>query len=811
MPPQVGFEITANNEGLLAVLQQSADAIKSAAAQASGAFAPVTAAFETLKGAAAGVAAIFAGGAGFKEALDTTASLARESMALGIQLGVSATRASDLRVAIAEVGVTQDQLSAAGLRVTRTLVTNEDAFKRLGVATRDQSGNYRSTIDIIMDTNQALAQLQEGTDRNTEAQRIYGRGWMEVMPTLRLTAAVMEEAKQRAQDLGLEVGQEQIANFKQYRASMAGVQDVFRGLMNTVGEALMPSLTALGNWFGSTGPSLITVFRFAVSGIALAFEGIMLPISLVFDTIKSGIQVLVVSFASLADVIDRSLHGDWAGVKAAWKAGSDQIDQINKDWLNKMVSDAQEAHDRMAAILAGHVATPQAEPQGDKAEKPPEKESRVPQWQEELTQQQAAHAQELGEQGDFHEVSKADEVAYWQSILATNETSSKEKIAINNKIGALTLSMEREVYQGQLAALKEQEAAYKNNLDAKLVIAKEYAEKVGESEGFESKAYADAAKEIVTIEREKVAQLNEIDATRRGVQDEMALAEIDRAEKIAQLNESLHIGSEQRLLEQEKGFENQRYQIKLDALEKTLALEKLDPDKNEVAIAKTFAQIEALYRQHSATLLGIDTKQVQQQKQDWKNLFDTIQNDFASNISKMLEGTETFAQGIRNLFMQIGDAVVQTLVKIAVQWLATQIENRIAGQTTAEAQIAASAGEAGAAGVASFAGAPWPVDIGAPAFGAAMAASAEAFSLSAQGLDLPPGMAPPRVQLHPEETVLPADIAKTYREHAPGSGGRTGDMHVHIQAIDTKSVHEMFRNNKSALAKAVREHARKRR
>jgi hypothetical protein len=284
----------------------------------------------------------------------------------------------------------------------------------------------------------------------------------------------------------------------------------------------------------------------------------------------------------------------------------------------------------------------------------------------------------------------------------------------------------------------------------------------------------------------------------------VALAQIDQEEKIAQLNESLHRESEQRLLAQEQQFEDRRFAIRQATLQKELAL--IDPTTDPVAYAKMNAQIEQLAQQHASTLLNINTKLIQQQQQGWTNLFQTIENDFTTNISKMLEGTETFSQGMRNLFLQIGDAVIQTLVKMAVQWATTQIENRIMGQATAEAQIAASAGEAGAQGVASWAGAPWPLDAGAPAFGAAMAAAAESFSVSERGFDVPANLMP-IAQLHPKETVLPADIAERYRSGAPGASA----VHFHIDAIDDRSVSSMLREQKGTIAKALRDHTRRRR
>src|SRR6185312_11537813 len=113
-------------------------------------------------------------------------------------------------------------------------------------------------------------------------------------------------------------------------------------------------------------------------------------------------------------------------------------------------------------------------------------------------------------------------------------------------------------------------------------------------------------------------------------------------------------------------------------------------------------------------------------------------------------------------------------------WIANEITKREATQTTAIQQIANAAGVAGAQGTASFAGAPWPVDIGAPAFGAAMALEAMAYqsmASAAGGWDRVPadGML---TQLHKDEMVLPARIAEPVRKMAQG-GASGGVTHNH--------------------------------
>jgi hypothetical protein len=128
----------------------------------------------------------------------------------------------------------------------------------------------------------------------------------------------------------------------------------------------------------------------------------------------------------------------------------------------------------------------------------------------------------------------------------------------------------------------------------------------------------------------------------------------------------------------------------------------------------------------------------------------------------------------------------------------------IADKIAALAQIATLSGLAGAGGVASMAAAPFPIDLGAPAFGAAMAAAAASFGAiaSAAGgwgeIDRDQ-----MAMVHKKEMILPASIAEPLRrslkggfalpgsggllsaaraagDHArAGMGGKGGDTHLH--------------------------------
>lgn len=206
------------------------------------------------------VTAVLAGGAMFKDTISTTKEVTAEITKLKNSLGISAEEASVMRVALDDVFLSADDMAGASSRITKQLVKNEEAFKSLGVATRDNNGNFRSTTSIMTETNSKLLEFAEGTDRNVEGMKIYGKGWEEARKTLKLTAEGMAEAEKRAKELNLIFGDSGLKAVKDYKLAMKDIDDVTESLKVNLGMALIPELTNLAVAFGDGSVKMIPAF-----------------------------------------------------------------------------------------------------------------------------------------------------------------------------------------------------------------------------------------------------------------------------------------------------------------------------------------------------------------------------------------------------------------------------------------------------------------------------------------------------------------------------------------------------------------------
>lgn len=194
-----------------------------------------------------------------------------------------------------------------------------------------------------------------------------------------------------------------------------------------------------------------------------------------------------------------------------------------------------------------------------------------------------------------------------------------------------------------------------------------------------------------------------------------------------------------------------------------------------------------------------------------RQLLSSLNQGFNGSLSTFLKGAQTLGDGLRSLMGSVLDSITNTLADLATTWLTQQVAMAFATKAAAGTSAGAYVGLAGAAGVASFAAAPWPVDMGAPAFGSSMATAAAAFKAAtfaaSGGFDIPSGMNPV-TQLHAKEMVLPAHLADPMRQFLSGGKAGGAPVHLHVHAADAHSVEKLFRANGHLLANELRRQAR---
>jgi hypothetical protein len=695
-------------------------------------------AFGKLNGVFAGLAAIVGGGAFFKEAIGESNKLTGETMRLARTLGITTEEANTLNTALGDIYSDADTYVGAFQKFTMQLRRNEDGMKAMGIQTRDSSGHLRDANTVFNEAIATVGKYKPGLDQTAAAQMLFGKSIDDVIKLQKLNMQVLEEAKQKNQELNLVITDDNVAASKAYKAAMNDVGDVMSGIMKTVGDAVMPVFTELAYYLGSTGPGVIAIFKGALTGLLLVFRTLEMVVKTVMSVVFEAINHTVDQLGNLSDMISSILSGDFAGaakaagnMKDRWVQAFSNIKDAAVDAYStatsKFGNDLERTWgEKIAAkspVAKGKMQMGDLKPAKAAVDNP-----RMAEWDAELTAMKVMYQKE----NDLREMSKEQELKYWKDLAALPDLSAKEKIALKKRIAIEELGIMKAQHEQELALTEESIAAMKD------------------------------------------AQLGLLAATQQENQFKLDTLQMTNAE----------------MLQSEQKLEQDRYRIMKEAVDARIALLKTDPTKNAVALAKLNDELDAVEREHSLKARGIELQSQKERLKDYQDLFNTIGNTFGKAISGIIQGTMTMGAAIKSVFQGILGAVGDYIGQMIAKKLVGLAMDKVIGM----AQIATSAGVAGAGAAAAVA----PIPIVGPAMAVAAMGTVssavmgmEALASARGGYDIPAGVNP-LTQLHEREMVLPQEQADAVRSMVANSGttGASAGSPILISTTGGQFIHK---------------------
>ncbi len=162
--------------------------------------------------------------------------------------GISVEKLSGLVEELAPAGVSLQQITDLASKLSRAMNGADEetsraaeAFKALGVETKDAAGNFRPVDDVLREVAQSLTQYADGSNKTILAQALLGKSASEYLPTLNDIAettgkvgSVTAEAAKQAEEMQ-----------RQFNALGRAALD----LRNDIALAIIPSLLNLNEQF----------------------------------------------------------------------------------------------------------------------------------------------------------------------------------------------------------------------------------------------------------------------------------------------------------------------------------------------------------------------------------------------------------------------------------------------------------------------------------------------------------------------------------------------------------------------------------
>jgi hypothetical protein len=716
--------ISGDGSGAVEAMRTAGDAVQSGAANIKSALNELGESFEKLTGLFATLTAVVAGGAFFKEAINDSNKLTGEVLKLSQAMGISTEEANALRGALNDISsnaisgtVDADAYISTFQRFAQQLRANEDGIKQLGVATRDANGHLREANEVFTEALKVVGDYKPGLDQTAAAQRLFGRSVQDVMVLQRLSNEVLEEAKKKNEDLNLTITQQNVEAAGAYKAAMNDVGDVLEGVMKTVGDAVMPVFTELARYLASTGPYVIAVFKGALTGLMLAFRAIAAVVKTVAAVIFEWFNSMMDQFGNLSKLFDDVMHGRWRKAADDVVAMKDRMVQSFVNIKDAAVDNFKEAGAAYANDLGNLWGPKEAaksaagggkKKMGALGNSTAKEEDHAAIYEAQLSEMKAMYAQENG----MREMSKQEELQYWQDVLDFAAISSNDRLNIEKRVA-----------------------------DTKLAIMKELRQTEDQ------------------LEQERIAQAQK-----------MAGLAIDAKRQEVDAKVAMGIMSAQDQLKEEAKLEEERFRITKAGIEARLAILAKDPTKNVVALRKLNDELDAEEMTHMNKVRAIEIKDNQETLKDYQQLFAKIGNSFATTMQQLMTHQKTWSQAVKSMYQEGLSAVASYLA----QYLQKKLAAFVVEKGINMAGIAGDSAKAGSGAASAMANIPYVGPILAIAAMAAVFAATMGMQSNVKsargGYDIPSGMNP-MVQTHEEEMILPKEQANAVRDMAEGGAG----------------------------------------
>ena len=241
-------------------------------------------------------------------------------LTLSQQIGVSTNTIQKFQYASSLIDVDMSTITGAFQKMTNTIRTSESSFEQIGVHVRSQNNELRSTEAIFFDVLQALSQISNETDRDTQAMNIFGRSASELAGLIDDGGKKLRELGNEAEDIGAIVSEEDLQTMSAFNDKLdtikAQIAAAFMQFALPVMEALGPviqkvadAVKGLADWFSGLSPTVMKVVSIFLALIAiispvatiLSKIGLaMMGLTQVVPAVIAGIQAIGQAFSALA-------------------------------------------------------------------------------------------------------------------------------------------------------------------------------------------------------------------------------------------------------------------------------------------------------------------------------------------------------------------------------------------------------------------------------------------------------------------------------------------------------------------------------
>lgn len=250
-------------------------------------------------------------------------SAADDLATLSARTGISTDTLQKFKFAEDMVDVSTEELAGAFSKMKINMEKNPEAFDALGVAVKDADGNFRDLESVFYDSVAALAQIEDGTQRDLTAMDLFGKGADTLATIIDDGGEGLKAYGEKAEEMGLILSEDTIGKLTATGDQIDTLKATALATMAETGakliEELKPTIETIigkieevvawvGNLDGDTLNLIVTIglaiaaispIAKIVSGISTAIGGVSKAIQFLLANPMVALVAAVVGFVTL--------------------------------------------------------------------------------------------------------------------------------------------------------------------------------------------------------------------------------------------------------------------------------------------------------------------------------------------------------------------------------------------------------------------------------------------------------------------------------------------------------------------------------
>lgn len=194
--------------------------------------------------------------------------------------------------------------------------TYAEAIGKLGLAYEDLDG--LSTEEKFEKIAEAIADMEDGTERNDVGATLLGKSYIELLPLLNAGAEGISELKNEADELGLVMSEEAVKSGVKLGDTISSIQKACTGMANALGSAVIPLVQSVADKIVAGIPGANHLLQQVIPTAVSAFEQIIVPLSgMAGDFIPTILSMIITLLPILSDLVGSVLPVILDGLKGA--------------------------------------------------------------------------------------------------------------------------------------------------------------------------------------------------------------------------------------------------------------------------------------------------------------------------------------------------------------------------------------------------------------------------------------------------------------------------------------------------------------